>query len=472
MVVGELTTTTDTLVLGAGPGGYVAAIRAAQLGRDVTLVEKEERLGGICLNHGCIPSKALIHASSLYGMIREAGKFGIRAESVEVDLNVMQEWKRGVVRRLTGGVEKLVSGNGVQVARGVLTLTGPHSSRLEAPEGMSGLEFKHLIIATGSRPVELPELPFDGEGIISSREALELEDAPGRLLVVGGGYIGLELGTVFARLGSRVTVVELLDGLLPGTDRELVRPVERRLKKLGVEIRIGSRVTGCERKDGVYRVTVGAGGGEERLEADTILVTAGRTPAASGFGLEKTGIVPNEHGFIETTVDMRTSVDHIFAIGDIAGPPLLAHKASKEGIVAAENIAGHRSARDWLVIPSVIFTDPEIASVGMTEDRAREQGHDVTVGRFPFSASGRALTMGEREGFVKIIARESDGTILGVHIVGPEASNLISEAALAIELTATLEDLALTIHPHPTLPETLMEAAEAALGKPIHILRS
>ncbi len=471
MVVGELSTSTDTLVLGAGPGGYVAAIRAAQLGREVTLVEKEPRLGGICLNHGCIPSKALIHAADLAGQIQEAAKFGIRAGSVEVDVKAMQEWKRDVVEKLTGGVEKLVTGNGVQVERGVLTLTGPHAARIETSEGMSGLEFKHLIIATGSRPVELSELPFDGGGIISSREALALDEVPGRLLVVGGGYIGLELGTVFAKLGSEVTVVELLDGLLPGTDRELVRPVERRLAKLGVGIRLESRVTGCEKKDGAYTVTVEGGGGAKQIEADTILVTVGRKPNTAGFGLEKTGVDLDENGFIGTTINMRTNVDHIYAIGDVAGQPLLAHKASKEGIVAAENIAGHPSAGDWLVVPSVIFTDPEIASVGMTEDQAREQGHDVTVGRFPFNASGRALTMGEREGLVKVVARESDGTILGTHIVGPEASSLISEAVLAIELTATLEDLALTIHPHPTLPEALMEAAEGALGRPIHVLK-
>lgn len=471
MVVGELTTSTDTLVLGAGPGGYVAAIRAAQLGREVTLVEKEPRLGGVCLNHGCIPSKALIHASGVSHMLRGAEKFGVRAASVEVDTKVMQEWKRGVVERLTGGVEKLVTGNGVQVVRGFLTFTGPRSARIETSEGVSSLEFNNLIVATGSRPVELADLPFDGEGIISSREALELEEAPGRLLVVGGGYIGLELGTVFAKLGSSVTVVELLDGLLPGTDRELVRPVERRLRKLGAEIRLRSRITGCERKNGTYLLTVEGNDRQDKIEADTVLVTVGRKPATSGFGLEKTGVRLNDDGFIDTTVNMRTNVDHIYAIGDVAGQPLLAHKASKEGIVAAENIAGRPSARDWLVIPSVIFTDPEIASAGLTEDQARDKGYEVSVGRFPFSASGRALTMGEQEGFVKVVAREEDGTILGTHIVGPEASNLISEGALAVELTATLEDLALTIHPHPTLPEALMEAAEGALGYPIHIMK-
>ncbi|MFQ6104743.1 MAG: dihydrolipoyl dehydrogenase [Candidatus Glassbacteria bacterium] len=471
MVVGEIRTVTDTLILGAGPGGYVAAIRASQLGREVTLVEREESPGGICLNHGCIPSKALIHAANFYHSTLHSEKMGIRAGSVGLDMKALQEWKRGVVNKLTDGVRKLLVGNGIQVVRGNLNFTDDHTARVETDGGVSILEFKNLVIASGSHPVELEELKFDGEGIISSRQALELEEVPDTLLVVGGGYIGLELGTVYAKLGSRVTVVELLDGLLPGTDTELVRVVDRRLKKLGVKVMLESRVAGCEKLPEGYRVDVQGKKGSSQLEASKILVTVGRKPNTSGFGLEKTGVELDDRGFIKVDNRMRTNVSHIYAIGDVAGEPLLAHKASKEAIVAVENIAGLSSAKDWLLIPSVIFTDPEIATAGMGEDEAKEKGYEVVIGKFPFAASGRALTMGEFDGFVKIVASEGDGRVLGVHIVGPDASNCISEAAIAIELTATLEDVALTVHPHPTLPESLMEAAEVALGRPIHILK-
>jgi dihydrolipoamide dehydrogenase len=471
MVVGEIRTATDTLILGSGPGGYVAAIRAAQLGREVTLIEKSPSLGGICLNEGCIPSKALIHAAGFYKAIGDATKMGIRAGSVELDAPALQAWKRDVVTRLTDGVRKLVTGNGVQVLRGNMSFTDAKTGRVETDEGVGAIDFRNLIIATGSQPVELKDLAFDGEGIISSKEALELEQVPESLLVIGGGYIGLELGTVYAKLGSKITVVEMLDGLLPGTDRELVRVVERKLGKLGVEILVEHRVTGCEKANGKYRVHIEGKKGALDREVEKVLVTVGRVPATKGFGLENTGVELDGRGFIKVNNRMRTGIPHIYAIGDAAGEPLLAHKASHEGIVAAENIAGRASARDWLVVPAVIFTDPEIAYVGMSEERAKAEGYEIVVGRFPFAASGRALAMNETDGFVKTIARKDDGTVLGVYIVGPDASNLISEAALAIELTATLEDIALTVHPHPTLSESFMESAHAALGMPIHIMR-
>lgn len=471
MVVGEIKTATDTLVLGSGPGGYVAAIRASQLGREVTLVERSETLGGICLNEGCIPSKALIHAAGFYHAIGDAAKMGIRVGSLALDAPALQSWKRDVVTRLTDGVRKLLVGNGVQVLRGTLRFTDAKAGRIETDEGIGVIEFRNLIIATGSLPVGLKDLPFDGEGIISSKEALELEQVPKSLLVIGGGYIGLELGTVYAKLGTKVTVVEMLDGLLPGTDRELVRVVERKLRKLGVEIMLGSRASGCEKVNGNYRVHIEGKEGALDREVEKVLVTVGRVPNTKGFGLENTGVGLDARGFIMVNNKMRTGIPHIYAIGDAAGEPLLAHKASHEGIVAAENIAGHASARDWLVVPAVIFTDPEIAYVGMSEDSAKAQGYEIVVGRFPFGASGRALAMNETDGFVKIIAKKNDSTVLGVHIVGPDASNLISEAALAIELTATLEDIALTVHPHPTLSESFMETAHVALGMPVHILR-
>ncbi len=471
MVVGDIKTLTDTLVLGSGPGGYVAAIRASQLGREVTLVEKADTLGGICLNHGCIPSKALIYAAHHYHQIGKLSSMGIRAGSLELDMEILQQWKSDVVGKLTGGVEKLVVGNGVQVIRGSLTFTDQHTARVETEGGVSTLEFKNLIIASGSVPVELPGFEFDGEGLISSREALRLEEVPERLLVIGGGYIGLELGTVYAKLGSSVTVVELLEGILPGTERDLVRVIERRLKRLKVVCLLGSKAVGIEKIDGKYRVNVENEKGTTRIEADKVMVTVGRKPNTRGFGLENTGVELDGRGFIRVDNKMRTGVPHIYAIGDAAGEPLLAHKASKEAIVAAENIAGVPSAKDWQVIPAVVFTDPEIATVGLGEEEARAQGFNVVVGRFPFGASGRSLTMGEIDGFVKVVAEEQNKRVIGVQMVGPEVSNLISEAALAIELNATLEDIALTVHPHPTLPESFMEAAEAALGYPIHILK-
>lgn len=471
MVVGEIRTSTDTMILGSGPGGYVAAIRASQLGKEVTLVERSEALGGICLNEGCIPSKALIHAAGFYHAIGHAAKMGIRVGSPGLDMKALQSWKRDVVKRLTDGVRTLVAGNGVQVMRGSVSFIDARTARVEADEGVSGIEFRNLILASGSVPAALKDIPFDGEGIISSREALELEEIPRSLLVIGGGYIGLELGTVYAKLGTKVTVVEMLDGLLPGTDRELVRVVERRLRKLGVEIVLESRASGCEKSGGKYRVHIEGPRGSLDKEVEKVLVTVGRVPNTRGFGIENTGVVLDARGFIKVDNRMRTAVPHIYAIGDAAGEPLLAHKASHEGIVAAENIAGRASARDWLVVPAVIFTDPEIAYVGMSEESAKAKGYDVIVGKFPFGASGRALTMGETDGLVKVIARKDDGTVLGVHIAGPDASNLISEAALAIELTATLEDIALTVHPHPTLSESFMETAHVALGMPVHILR-
>ena len=471
MATGKIKAVTDTLILGAGPGGYVAAIRASQLGREVTLVEKTGTLGGICLNQGCIPSKALIHAAGVYHTARNSTGMGIKADKVELDMAALQTWKRGVVKKLTDGVSKLISGNGVQAVQGELQFIDGHNARIETPDGVNRIEFRNLVVASGSRPIELSGFEFDGTGILSSTEALELEEVPKSLLVVGGGYIGLELGTVYAKLGSSVTIVEMLDGLLPGTDRELVRVVERKLKRLKVKVHLGSRVTGCEKREQGYLVNVEGGKGNSQIESEKVLVTVGRVPNTSGFGLENTGVELDEHGFIKVDNRMRTNVGHIYAIGDAAGEPLLAHKASKEAVIAVENIAELPSARDWKVIPAVIFTDPEIAYAGFSEEEAKEAGIAVVVGRFPFGASGRSLTMGEIDGFVKIVAREDDEKVIGTHIVGPEASNLISEAALAIEMNATLEDIALTVHPHPTLPESFMEAAEVALGKPIHILR-
>lgn len=473
MVVGEIATGTEVLVIGAGPGGYVAAIRAAQLGKEVTLIEKDE-LGGICLNHGCIPSKALIYAANLVHKMRQGrnlNDMGITVSGVKVNIEKLQSWKENnVVHKLTSGIAQLCKGHGIEVIKGRATFTSPKKVNIESEHGTQAIEFKKAIIATGSRSIELPGFEFDGEIILSSRHALKLKKVPGRFLIIGGGYIGLELGTVYAKLGSRVTVVEMMSQLLPGTDIELVRIVERKLKQLGVEVHLNSKAKSLVKgKDGV-QVIVDAQGKELKLEADKVLVSVGRRPNHQGLSLDKAGVELDGTGFVRIDGHLRTTNPNIYAIGDVAGPPLLAHKATYEGIVAAEVIAGLPSAPDWRAVPAVIFTDPEIATAGLTEKEAQEQGYTTIVGKFPFAALGRALTMGETDGFIKVVADESTQQILGVHIVGPEASNLISEATLAIEMGATLEDIALTIHPHPTLPESFMEAAEAAMGKAIHIL--
>ncbi len=472
MVVGEIASGVEVVVVGAGPGGYVAAIRAAQLGKDVALVERAATLGGICLNHGCIPSKALIHAAELYHALKNAKGIGIKADGLSVNLEEMMNWKDGIVTRLTDGVSKLCKANGVNVIQGDLTFTSASAAQIDRGGGVESIEFENAIIATGSRSIMLPGIEVDGKTILTSRDVLALRVIPDRLLVVGGGYIGLELGTFFAKLGSRVIIVEMMPDLLPGVDKDLVRMVSRQLRKLGVEVHLSTMVKSVKPDSNGVSVEMESGEDTRGVSADKVLIAVGRRPNTEDFGLEHTGVELDEKGFIRIDERCRTSVPNIYAIGDVAGEPMLAHKASHEGIVAAEAIAGLNSARDWQAVPAVIFSDPEIATVGLSEEEATERGYAVKVGRFPFSASGRALTMDRAEGFVKIVAEEATGRVLGVRIVGPEASTLISEGALAVEMAATLEDIALTIHPHPTLPESLMEAADAAEKKAIHILNT
>lgn len=468
MVVGEFTLEADVLVIGGGPGGYVAAIRAAQLGKSVTLVERD-KLGGVCLNVGCIPSKALISAASTYERVKRGSEMGIVAENVTLDFAKVQAWKQGVVDKLTGGVASLLKGNKVQVVKGEALFVNEREVRVINGYEANRYRFNHCIIATGSRPVELKTLPF-GKRVLSSTEALSLEEVPKRLVVVGGGYIGVELGTAYAKFGSQVTIVEGLDSILSAFDKELVRYVERKLKKLGVKVLTKALAKGVEEKEDGVVVTVEVGGKEQKLEADYVLVTVGRRPNTDELGFEAIGIAVDERGLIPVDRQGRTKVPHIFAIGDVVAGPALAHKASYEGKVAAEAIAGLPSEVDYTAIPSVVFSDPEIAAVGLTEAEAKEQGYEVAVGKFPFAANGRALSLLEAEGFVKVVADKASGLVLGVQIVGPEASDLIAEAALAVEMGATLEDIALTIHAHPTLGETMMEAAEVALGHGIHVL--
>ncbi|ELY50027.1 dihydrolipoyl dehydrogenase [Natronorubrum bangense] len=476
MVVGDVTTGTDLLIIGAGPAGYVAAIRAGQLELDVTLVEKDA-YGGTCLNYGCIPSKALITATDIAHEAGNAEAMGIHADPA-IDLAGMVEWKDGVVDQLTSGVEKLCKANQVTLLEGTATFVDEHTVRVSHSgegQGSETLEFENAIVATGSRPIEIPNFEYGDEPVLNSKQALALDSVPDSMVIVGAGYIGMELAGVFAKLGTDVTVIEMLDSILPGYDDDLRRPVKQRANDLGIEFEFGYTASEWhDRDDGIQVIANPAAddSDDDRLELDAekVLVAVGRQPVSDTLALEEAGIETDDRGIIETDSRGRTSAEHIFAAGDVAGEPMLAHKGSMEGKVAAEVIAGEPSAIDHQAMPAVVFTDPEIATVGMTESAAEDDGFETVVGTFPFRASGRALTTGDTDGFVKIVAEESDGYVLGASIVGPEASELIAELGLAVELGATLEDVASTVHAHPTLSESVMEAAENALGHAIHTL--
>lgn len=463
MVVGDLAQEVDVLVIGAGPGGYVAAAHAAKLGRSVTIVDKDE-LGGVCLNRGCIPSKAIISAAERLELVKEADELGIEVTGdVSVNMPKLMEWKNSVVKKLTSGVGQLLKGNKVEVITGDVFFNAKDAVRVVSETSSQTYKYQDVIIATGSRPFELKVLPFDGKRILSSTEALSLQEVPKRFVVVGGGYIGLELGTAYAKLGSQVTILEGTSSLLPGTDPKLTRIVTRKLKKLGVEIITDAMVQGGENKGDEVVVRATINGEEQQFTGDYCLVSVGRKPNTEELGLEQIGIELDERGFIRIDDTCRTNVDHIYAIGDCAGGALLAHKASYEGKVAAEVIAGHKSAIDYQAMPFVIFSDPEIAYTGLTEDQAKAEGYNPIVNRYSFQANGRALSMNQADGFTQIVSDKDTGLLLGVQIVGPEASSLIAEAAFAIEMGALTEDLSLTIHAHPTLPETIMEAAESLI---------
>ncbi|TRY25112.1 dihydrolipoyl dehydrogenase [Brevibacillus sp. LEMMJ03] len=468
MVVGEFTTEVDVLVIGAGPGGYVAAIRAAQLGKSVAVVEKAD-LGGVCLNVGCIPSKAMIHAAHTYEQAQHTANMGITMENVKVDFAKVQEWKNGIVKQLTGGVASLFKGNKIQVIPGEALFVSENEVRVFHGYDVNRYRFNHCIIATGSRPIELPAFPF-GKRVLSSTEALSLTEIPKSLVVIGGGYIGIELGTVFAKFGTKVTILEGSDQILPGFEPEMTRLVERKLKKLGVDINVKALAQGMEEKEDGVIVTAEVKGEQMQFEAEYVLVTVGRRPNTDELGVRDIGMNLTDRGYIVVDKQGRTNIPNVYAIGDIVAGPALAHKASYEGKVAAEAIAGRPSEVDYKAIPAVVFSDPEIASVGISEREAKEQGIDYVAGRFPFAANGRALSVNAGEGFVKLIAEKGTNLVLGAQIVGPEASNIIAEIGLAIEMGATLEDIELTIHAHPTLGEVTMEAAELALGHPIHVL--
>ncbi len=463
--------TYDAIVIGGGPGGYVCAIRLGQLKQKVLCVEKDE-VGGVCLNWGCVPSKAIIATSHTFEKVKGGATFGLMTDNPRIDANKLQDWKDGIVKKLTGGVRGLFKGNGVDLLYGEARITGPKTITVKTREGTTETieATKGIVVATGSSTIEIPSFKFDGKKVIGAKEAVSLREIPKRLLIIGGGIIGMELGGAYQHLGSELTVVEMLPTVLTGVDADIAAVVERAYTKHGAKILKSAKALGYEpQKDGSLAVRVEVGGKTETLVADVVIVAVGMRPMGAGLGLEELG-VKVEKGFVPTDNLGRTSVPGIYAIGDVSSMPMLAHKASKEGEVVAEVIAGHKAAKDWVAMPAAIFTDPEIATVGLGEEQAKAKGLDVRVGKFPFSALGRAMAVNETDGFIKVVSDRATHEILGFHIVGPEATDLISEGALALEMHAFLEDVGLTVHPHPTLGEGMMEASLNGLGQAIHIL--
>jgi dihydrolipoamide dehydrogenase len=455
----------EVLVLGAGPGGYSAAFRAADLGRKVVLVDARETLGGVCLNIGCIPSKALLHAAKVIAETREMAEHGLRFAAPEVDLDALRGWKDGVVKRLTGGVSGLARQRKVTTVRGTGRFVSPNQLEVAGADGATQLVgFEQAIIACGSEPVSLPFIPSDDPRVIDSEGALELRDVPGRLLVLGGGIIGLEMATVYSELGSRITVVELLDQLIPGADKDLVAPLQKVIAKRYDNIFLKTKVTDIEAAPEGLVVSFEGAGAPATDTFDKVLVAVGRKPSGKLIGAEAAGVLVDERGFIPVDKQQRTNAGHIFAIGDVVGQPMLAHKAVHEGHVAAEAAAGMRSYFDARVIPSVAYTDPEVAWVGATENEAKAAGIEYGKGTFPWAASGRALSLGRGEGMTKLLFDASNERIIGAGMVGPNAGELVAEAALAIEMGADAADIGLTVHPHPTLSETVGMSAEAFEG--------
>lgn len=466
--------TFDVCVVGSGPGGYVAAIRSAQLGFKTAIIERE-KLGGVCLNVGCIPSKAMIAAAHfLQRMNHDAPQMGFTIKGgVDLDAKKLQAWKQSVCDKMSGGVSQLLKGNSVEVISGDASFTDSKTLSVKSSTGAETVTAKNFIIATGSRPIEIPGFKFDEKEVMSSTGALAMEDVPKSIAVIGGGYIGLEIGGYLNKLGADVHVFEAQDALLKGVvEPDVVQVVARTLKKEGVNVHLKAKAQGFAKKGKQLELTASIEGKEQKFVVDKILVTVGRKPNSDQMNLAKIGLAIDERGFIKTNEQRRTNIPNIFAIGDIAGQPMLAHKASYEGVMVAEVLSGQNRVYDAKTVPAVIFTHPEIASAGWTEEECRAKGYtNLKIGKFPFGANGKAVAMMETDGFVKMIADAKTDILLGIHIVGPEASNLISEAVLAIEMGARLQDLALSIHPHPTLGETMMEAAEATLGHAIHIIQ-
>lgn len=471
MVVGEMVEQVDLAVVGGGPGGYTAALRAAELGIKTILIDAQPKPGGVCLHMGCIPSKALLHAAEVINVSRRAKEIGLKFASPEIDVNELRTWKNGVIDKLSSGIVGMLKSAKVERLVGNASFQDSKSVRVDRQgENAVRVKFKHAILATGSRPTKLPKLfknaaDIDSPLILDSTSALALADIPKRLLVVGGGYIGLEMGTVYASLGSEVTVVEMLDGLLPGADRDLVRPLATRLAEEFKHIYLNTGVQALEVKGNRVVATLKGTDVPETMEFDKALIAVGRRPNTDELGLENTEIELDKFGFVKVDDQLRSTDKRIFAIGDVSGQPMLAHRAIRQGYVAAEVIAGKPSSYDNRAVPAVVFTEPEVAWCGLTDTEAKEQGIKVTSAKFPWSASGRALTLNEPIGQTKIIFDPETTRVLGVGIVGPRAGDLIAEAVLAIEMGAVLEDLAASIHAHPTLSETINEAALSAVSR-------
>ncbi len=459
MVMGDLGRDVDVVVVGGGPGGYSAAFRCAELGLETVVVDADQQLGGACLYEGCIPSKALLHVAAVLGEVERAREFGVDFGAPRISLDPLRKWKtERVIGKLARGLASVARSKGVEVIGGRAVFEGSRELRVEG-DAPQTLRFTHGVIATGSRPSPLPGIALDSDRVMDSTAALALPDVPERLLVVGGGYIGLELGQVYAALGSRVVLVEMLDGLLPGVDRDLVQPLARRCDQLFAEVRVGTRLTALR----VAGETVEASYGDVTATFDRVLVAVGRRAATEGLGLQHTDVRPDVRGVITVDEHGRTADPHLYAVGDVTGEPMLAHRAMRQGKVVAEVIAGRPAAFDNVVVPAVVFTDPEVAWCGLTESEAQRAGRAVKVARFSWAASGRATTLGRSDGLTKLVADAESGRVLGVGIVGPGAGELIAEGALAVEAALTVEDVAATIHTHPTLAETLMEAAESLL---------
>ncbi len=470
MVMGTLREEAELAIVGGGPGGYVAAIRAADLGREVVLIDERSRLGGVCLLEGCIPSKALIHATGLIDAAREAKAIGLEFAPPKLDLAVLRQFVHGVIGGLSKGVDGLLAKRGVEVIHGRVRFTGPHTLLVEG-EHQSTIEFRNVIVATGSRPARIPaagELP-----VWTSTEALGIPEVPPRLIVVGGGYIGLELGQVYAALGAQVTIVEFAPRMLPGADPDLVDVVVRRARQAFAGMLVESKVVGMERTAAGLAVAVEHEGSRRTVEAERVLVAAGRAPNTDALGLEALGVALDKRGFVQIDEYMRTNVPNIYAIGDLTGKAMFAHVASAMGMVAAEHAGGCETKpikeSDYVFMPRCVYCEPQVASLGMTEAQAKEQGREIKVGKFPFQANGKALGLGDREGFVKIIADARYGEILGAHLVGPDVTELLPELELARTWELTTEEIARSVHAHPTLSEALMEAAHEVEGHSVQI---
>jgi dihydrolipoamide dehydrogenase len=465
--------TKEVVIIGAGPGGYAAAFHAADLGLKVTLIDPEVNPGGVCLYRGCIPSKALLHLAKVKQDAMEAGKWGVTFEEPDINAEKVAEWKNNIVKKLTDGLGQLSKGKGITYIRGKATFESEKALNIEDNEGdNSSLEFKNAIIATGSSVVSLPGVDIDHSVVIDSTDALELKEIPGSMLVIGGGYIGLEMGSVYAALGTKVSIAEMTPGYLPGADRDLVEVFEKENQNLFEDVYFKTSVEKVTVNDGKAKVTLKNEKGDQEKEFDRVLVAVGRKPDAEKLQPEKAGVETDERGFIIVDEKRKTTAENIYAIGDVTGEPMLAHKATHEGRVAVEVIAGEKGAAyDPKAIPAIVFTNPEIAWCGLTESQAKEEDIKFETVKFPWTASGRAATMGAKEGLTKLLIDPESKIILGGAVAGKNAGSLIPEIALAIEMAATAEDISLTIHPHPTLSETIMEAAELFLGSPTHITK-